>query len=109
MVRVGVMAHGNAANGALVSGNEELVYLALGGDGVDAAVDADFFGEFDEVVGGVAHGGDDDDDLVAALLSFDRAFSGAVDSFCVGDGRAAEFLHDQAHGGCVTPGSGLRV
>ena len=40
---------------------------------------ADLSGQVEQVIGGVAHGGDDHDDVVALLLGLDDALSDATD------------------------------
>jgi hypothetical protein len=57
----------------------------------------DPLGEFDELVGGVAHRRDDDDHMVTRALGVDDALGYALDAVSVGDRRAAVLLHDQTH------------
>lgn len=91
---LGADGHGDEGDGDLFAGDEELVHFAFGRGYGLAAIGADLGGEVDEVVGGVAHGGDDDDDLVAALFGGDGASGGFMDAFGGGDGGSAEFLND---------------
>ena len=97
LVALGVDGHGHQCDGDLLAGGEELVHLAFGRVFVAPAERADVFGELDQVVGRVAHGGDDDDDLVALFLGRDGPAGGAVDALGVGDTGAAEFLDDETH------------
>ena len=83
--------HGHEGDGDLFAGGEELVELALGG------IFADLFGQIEQFVGGLAHGGDDGDDLVALFLGGDDALGGEMDFGRVGYRGAAEFLDDQSH------------
>ncbi len=57
----------------------------------------DLVGEVDELIGGVAHGGDHDDDVVTGLLGRDDALGDALDAGCVGNRGAAVLLDDNAH------------
>ena len=58
---------------------------------------ADLLREVEQLVGGVAHGGDDDDDLIASALGGDDAFGDALDPLRVLHGRAAVLLNDERH------------
>ena len=52
-----------------------------------------------EVVGGLAHRRDDDHDVVARAAGAHDVLRHGADPVGVGDGRAAELLHEQAHDG----------
>ena len=54
-------------------------------------------GEPLEVVGGLAHGRDHDDDVVAGAPGAHDVLGDGTDAVGVGDRRAAELLHEQAH------------
>ena len=54
-------------------------------------------GEALEVVGGLAHGRDDDHDVVAGAPGAHDVLRHGADPVGVGDGGAAELLHEQAH------------
>ena len=83
--------HGHQGDGDLLAGGQEHVHLACG------RMLADFLGELDQFVGGVAAGADNDDDLVAGFLGADRFASGVHDALGVRHAAAAELLHDQRH------------
>ncbi len=91
LVALGVDGHGHQGDGDLLAGGQKLVHFPLG------RVGADFLGEFDEIVGGIAHGRDDDANLVAFHLGGDGAVGGAMDFLGIRDAGAAEFLDDQTH------------
>ena len=55
----------------------------------------DLFGFGDEVVRGVALGGDDDDDVVAVAVGVRNDARDVHDALGIGDGRTAEFLYDE--------------
>ena len=57
----------------------------------------DLVGEALEVVGGLAHGRDHDHDVVARAPGAHDVLRDGADAFGVGDGGAAELLHEQAH------------
>ena len=56
-------------------------------------------GEPLEVVGGLAHRRDDDHDVVAGATGAHDVLRHGADPVGVGDGGAAELLHEQAHDG----------
>ena len=91
---LGVDGHGHQGDGDLFAGGQELVHFALGRDLVAPAEGADFPGQLDEVVGGVAHGADDDGDLISLLLGGDGAAGGTMNFFRIGDTAPPELLHD---------------
>src|SRR5688572_6494393 len=97
LVTLRVDRHGHESDGDLLAGGEELIHLAFRWALFTSAERADVLGEFDQVVGRVAHRGNDDDDVIARELRSDRAAGGAVNAFGVGDTGAAEFLDDEAH------------
>ena len=84
--------HGQQGHGDALAGGQEDVHLA-GGRVVGQGV-----GHVEQVVGGVAHGGDDDDDGVARPARGGDAPGDAPHRLDVGDGRTAVLLHDQCHG-----------
>ena len=65
-------------------------------------------GEALEVVGGLAHRRDDDHDVVAAAAGAHDVLGDGADAVGVGDRRAAELLHEQAHDAPMVPGRPLR-
>ena len=80
VVAFGVDGHGEQAHGDAFAGRHQHVHLALGRVGVDA------HGLIDEVVGGVAHGGDHHGHGIALLLRFDDTAGDALDGGRVGHG-----------------------
>jgi hypothetical protein len=96
-VRAGLDAE--AADGHREQGHADA--LARGEQHVELAAPGDrrdLVREVEQLVGRVAHGADGHDDVVARLAGLDDALGHALDALGVGDGRPAEFLHDQAHG-----------
>ena len=91
LVALRMDGHGHQRDRHLFSGGEKLIHLALG------RIVADFFGKFDQLVGGVTHCTDDDDDLVSLFLGRDRALRGRMNVFRVGNRCSAKFLYDQTH------------
>jgi hypothetical protein len=81
--------HRHEGDGNLLAGGQKHVHFA-GGRRV-----AQFAGQFDQLVGGIAARADDHDDLTAFLLGADGFARGRHDAFRVFEAGAAEFLHDQ--------------
>ena len=93
--------HGEQGHRDALTGGQEDVHLTGGrlrGQGA---------GHVEELVGGVAHGGDDHDDGVAGLARGDDALGDASHRLNVADGRAAVLLHDQCHVALL--GAGLQT
>ena len=93
--------HGQERDGDLLTGGQELVHFPAG------MLRVDLFGFGDEVVRGVALGGDDDDDVVAVAVGVRNDARDVHDALCVSDGRTAEFLYDECHCGFVSSLGGV--
>jgi hypothetical protein len=87
----GVERHDHERAGLRLAGAEEDVHLARVGFG------GDLVGVVDELVGGVAHGGDDGDDVIAGIGAALDARGDVLDALGGTDGGAAVLLHDQCH------------
>ena len=83
--------HGQQRGGNLLPRGEEHIHLPLGGLFVD------FGGLGDEVVGGIALGGDHHHHIVALLIGGGDNVRHIVDALGVLDGAAAELLYNQCH------------
>ncbi len=59
---------------------------------------ADLPGQSDELVGGVAHGGDNNHHVVALIMAAGDATGHVLDAFGIGQGAAAVLLDYQGHG-----------
>ena len=84
-----VQGHGRQGNGRLFAGGEQDVHLALVGQRHD------LLGQFDEIVGHAAHGGNDHDDLVAPGAIPRHARRDVLDPVGVADRSPAEFLNNE--------------
>ena len=56
LVALGVDRHGHQGDGDLLAGGQELIHFAFGGHRIAAAILANLLGQFDQVIGGIAHG-----------------------------------------------------
>ena len=111
--------HCQQRGGNALAGGEQHVHLAavaLGGDlallrrllGRQPRVREHGVGEPDEIVGGLAHGGDGDHHLIATPNRPCDVVGDGPDALGVGDGGPAELLHDESHGAKTLPGRRTR-
>jgi 2-polyprenyl-6-hydroxyphenyl methylase/3-demethylubiquinone-9 3-methyltransferase len=84
--------HGEQRHGDALAGGEQHVHLAR------RRVWRDLPRQRDQVIGGVAHGGDHHHDLVAGVSGGDHALGDTPDPRRVPDRGAAVLLDDQGHG-----------
>ena len=87
----GLNGHGAQGAGDLLAGGQQHIHLPLGCVGVD------LLGLFNEVVGGVALGGEDRHHLVALSVGVRDDLRHVADAVGVGHGGPAEFLYNQSH------------
>ena len=83
-----LQGHGAQGDGDLLAGAQEHVRLPLGGLGIDLPR------LFNQVVGGVALGGQNHHDLVAGSISIGDDAGHVPDALGIPDGAAAEFLYN---------------
>ena len=83
--------HGQQRHGDPLTRGQQHVQLAGGW------LAGHLVGEVQEVVGGVAHGGDDHDHLVAGVAGLGHSPGDPADAVGIGDRRAAELLDNEAH------------
>ena len=84
-----VEGHRHERRALVLAGREEHVELARVG------LVGDRRGEGEQLVGGVAHRGDDDDEVGAGRALARDPPRDAPDPVGIGEGRAAELLHDE--------------
>jgi hypothetical protein len=84
--------HAHERHRDALTGGEEHVHLAARMSG------RHLVGEFDEVVGGLAHRRHDDHDIGSVPLGVGNVFGHGADALRIGYRGAAELLHDECHG-----------
>ena len=87
----GLDCHGAQGAGDLLAGGEQHIHLPLGGVGID------LFGFGDEVVSGVALGGEDGHHVVSPPVCLSNNTGHVADAVRIRNGRPAEFLHNESH------------
>ena len=73
----------------MLAGGQQHIHFPLGCAGVD------LLGLLDQVVGGVALGGEDGHNAVALAIGLGDDAGHIADAVGIGDGAAAEFLYDK--------------
>ena len=87
----GLDGHGAQGAGDLLAGGQQHIHLPLGGVGVDLR------GLGNQIIRGVALGGEDRHDPVAPAVGLGYDAGHVADAVGIRDGAAAEFLNDESH------------
>ena len=87
----GLDGHGAQGAGDLLTGGQQHIHLPLGGVGVDLR------GLGNQIIRGVALGGEDRHDPVAPAVGLGYDAGHVADAVGIRDGAAAEFLNDESH------------